>query len=100
VIYAYHYQWLCAPKGAGFLYARLEAQRLLEPLIVSWGWQSEMPGPSQFVDHHEWQGPRDLSAFLAVPAAIRFQNGQILLKKRAFHVWKGSPDGSSCGEDV
>jgi len=68
------HKWLCAPKGAGFLYARPTVQRLLEPLIVSWGWQSEMPGPSQFVDHHEWQGTRDLSAFLAVPEAIRFQH--------------------------
>jgi isopenicillin-N epimerase len=67
------HKWLCAPKGAGFLYACPEAQDLLEPLVVSWGWESEMPGTSQFVDHHEWQGTRDLSAFLAVPTAIRFQ---------------------------
>jgi isopenicillin-N epimerase len=67
------HKWLCAPKGAGFLYARPEVQTLLEPLVISWGWQSEMPGTSQFVDHHEWQGTRDLSPFLAVPAAIRFQ---------------------------
>jgi isopenicillin-N epimerase len=67
------HKWLCAPKGAGFLYARPKVQDLLEPLVVSWGWQSEMPGPSQFVDYHEWQGTRDLSAFLTVPAAIRFQ---------------------------
>lgn len=67
------HKWFCAPKGTGFLYARPEVQGLLEPLIVSWGWQSESPGPSRFVDHHEWQGTRDLSAFLSVPAAIAFQ---------------------------
>jgi len=67
------HKWLCAPKGAGFLYARPASQSLLEPLIVSWGYESENPGPSQFVDHHEWQGTRDLSAFLAVPDAISFQ---------------------------
>lgn len=67
------HKWLCAPKGVGFLYTRPEVQALLEPLVISWGWQSEMPGTSQFVDHHEWQGTRDLSPFLAVPAAIRFQ---------------------------
>ena len=67
------HKWLSSPKGAGFLYARPEVQTLLEPLIVSWGWQSEMPGPSQFVDQHEWQGTRDLAAFLSVPTAIQFQ---------------------------
>jgi len=67
------HKWLCAPKGAGFLYARPEVQNLLEPLVVSWGWQSEKPGPSQFVDHHEWWGTRDIAAFLSVPAAIQFQ---------------------------
>ena len=67
------HKWLCAPKGSGFLYARSEVQNLLEPLVVSWGWKSEKPSPSQFVDHHEWQGTRDPAAFLSVPAAIEFQ---------------------------
>ncbi len=67
------HKWLMAPKGAAFLYARAEAQAWLEPLVVSWGWESEAPGPSPFIDFHEWQGTRDLAAFLAVPAAIRFQ---------------------------
>lgn len=66
------HKWLCAPKGSAFLYARPEVQSLLEPLIVSWGWESEQPGPSTFVDHHEWLGTRDISAFLSVPAAIDF----------------------------
>lgn len=66
------HKWLCAPKGSAFLYARREVQPLLEPLVVSWGWQAEDPGPSRFIDEHEWQGTRDLAAFLAVPAAIEF----------------------------
>ena len=67
------HKWLCAPKGAAFLYARPEVQAWLEPLVVSWGWEAERPGPSRFVDWHEWQGTRDLAAYLAVPAAIAFQ---------------------------
>jgi isopenicillin-N epimerase len=67
------HKWLCAPKGAGFLYARPEVQLLLKPLVVSWGYEAEVPGPSQFVDQHEWWGTRDLAAFLSVTDAIEFQ---------------------------
>jgi isopenicillin-N epimerase len=66
------HKWVCAPKGAGFLYAPVDKQHLLDPLVVSWGWESDDPGASLFVDHHEWQGTRDPAAFLAVPTAIRF----------------------------
>ena len=68
------HKWLCAPKGAGFLYTRLDVQHLLKPLVVSWGYESEFPSGSDFVDHHEWWGTRDVSAFLSVPAAIKFQD--------------------------
>ena len=66
------HKWLMAPKGAGFVYARPEMQPLLEPLVVSWGWQSYSPGPSRFIDEQEYQGTRDIAAYLAVPAAIQF----------------------------
>ncbi len=67
------HKWLCAPKGAGFLYARPEMQSHLKPLVVSWGYESITPSASTFVDHHEWWGTRDIAAFLTVPAAIKFQ---------------------------
>ena len=67
------HKWLCAPKGAGFLYARPEMQHLLKPLVVSWGYESEFPSGSEFIDHHEWWGTRDMASFLSVPAAIQFQ---------------------------
>lgn len=67
------HKWLCAPKGAGFLYGRPEAQALLEPLVVSWGYEAATPGDSTYIDQHEWWGTRDPSVFLAVPAAIAFQ---------------------------
>ena len=68
------HKWLCAPKGAGFLYARPAVQHLLKPLVVSWGYESEFPSGSTFVDHHEWWGTRDMAAFLSVPKAIQFQD--------------------------
>ncbi len=67
------HKWLCAPKGAGFLYARPEVQSLLKPFVVSWGYEAEIPGPSDFIDHHEGWGTRDVAAFLSVSAAIEFQ---------------------------
>ena len=67
------HKWLCSPKGAGFLYAHPGVQNSLEPLVVSWGWESEKPGSSRFIDQHEWQGTRDPASFLSVPAAIEFQ---------------------------
>ena len=67
------HKWLCAPKGSGLLYVRPEHQSLLEPLVVGWGWQSEYPGRSQFIDQFDWYGTQDPAAFLSVPAAIAFQ---------------------------
>lgn len=64
------HKWLCAPKGSAFLFARREIQTMLEPLVISWGFQSKHPGPSQFIDYHEVQGTRDVAAFLSVPKAI------------------------------
>ncbi len=66
------HKWVCAPKGCSFLYARKEAQEWLEPLVTSWGWESDHPTNSRFIDHHEWQGTRDLSPFLATAAALDF----------------------------
>ncbi len=73
------HKWLSAPKGAAFLYARHAVQSWLEPLVISWGWGDEVIAPTlergatQFIRNHEWQGTRDLAAFLTVPTAIEFQ---------------------------
>ena len=71
------------PKGSAFLYARWEVQHLVEPLVVSWGWEPEkttllsLDGKmSSFVLQQEWQGTRDIAAYLSVPAAIQFQADQ------------------------
>jgi isopenicillin-N epimerase len=38
------HKWLMSPKGSAFLYVRKEMQHLVEPLVVSWGWEAEKPG--------------------------------------------------------
>lgn len=67
------HKWLCAPKGSGFLYVRRDLQPLIRPLIISWGAEAEDAGPSAFLNELEWQGTRDIAAYLAVPEAITFQ---------------------------
>lgn len=64
------HKWLCAPKGSAFLHVRSEHHPWVESLIVSWGWR-EPDAP--FAVRNQWQGTRDIAAFLAVPAAIDFQ---------------------------
>ena len=63
------HKWLCAPKGSAFLWADPAAQPLIDPPVVSWDWRDDAP----FHERHRWQGTRDPSAYLAVPAAIAFQ---------------------------
>jgi len=63
------HKWLCAPKGAGFLWVGPSLRDVVEPLIVSWDWERE----TAFAARHGWQGTRDPAAFLAVPDAIDFQ---------------------------
>lgn len=68
------HKWLCAPKGSAFLFARPEVQSILKPLVVSWGWKNDLPGQPQFTSCFEWTGTCDISAYLAVGDAIKFQN--------------------------
>ncbi len=65
------HKWMLSPKGCSFLYVKKEFQEMLEPLVVSWGYQSDNPG-NTFLDYHEFNGTKDMSAFLTVPAAIKF----------------------------
>ncbi|PWB50913.1 MAG: aminotransferase [Anaerolineales bacterium] len=70
------HKWMLAPKGAGFLYARPDVQNMLEPLVVSWGYQSKssLPRESAFIDLFQWTGTRDPAAALSVPVAIAFMH--------------------------
>jgi len=66
------HKWLLTPKGCSFLYVKKEFQHLLDPLVISWGYESENLGHSQFLDYNEYQGTRDISAFLTVPKALEY----------------------------
>jgi isopenicillin-N epimerase len=60
------HKWMCAPKGAGFLWARPEHQGWIAPLVVSWGYRED----ADFAERHGWAGTRDPAAYLTVPKAI------------------------------
>jgi isopenicillin-N epimerase len=66
------HKWMLAPKGSSFLYVKKEFQNDLEPLVVSWGYESVTPGESQFLDYHEYQGTNEISAYLCTPKVIDF----------------------------
>jgi isopenicillin-N epimerase len=76
------HKWMCAPKGAGFVYARPDRQRLIDSPIISWG-QVDAPasapmalaaftGSSSIERQLQWLGTRDPSAALSVPRALQF----------------------------
>lgn len=66
------HKWMLTPKGSSFLWARKEKQSMLEPLVVSWGYEAAFPGESTFLDHHQFNGTNDFSAYLTLPKAIDF----------------------------
>ena len=69
------HKWLLSPKGAGFLYADPSVQDLIDPLVVSWGYQTDPAKStgSRFVDLLTWTDTHDPAAYLSVPSAIQFQ---------------------------
>lgn len=66
------HKWMMTPKGSSFLYVRRELQEKLDPLIVSWGYNPAFPSHSRFLDYHQFNGTRDFTAYLAIPAAIEY----------------------------
>jgi isopenicillin-N epimerase len=63
---------MMAPKGCSFMMATKAAQKLLKPLVVSWGYKSMYPSDSLFLDHFQMIGTRDFSAFLCIKKSIEF----------------------------
>lgn len=75
------HKWVCAPKGSAFLHARREHHERLHAGVISWGYAEGTGGHAGFDAYLgtttlerrlQWQGTRDLSAWLAVPAALDF----------------------------
>ena len=66
------HKWMCGPKGVSFLFVKKEHQKWIKPVIYSWGKDGDDPEDSEFLQDFQWQGTRDMSAFLTIPEVINF----------------------------
>lgn len=65
------HKWLCAPKGAAFLHVRADRRRGVHPVSISHAYEPGADG-ARFREEFDWTGTDDPTAYLAVPASLRY----------------------------
>ncbi len=66
------HKWLCAPKGAAFLWARADKREALHPLVVSRGASADRADRTRLHLEFDYLGTFDPTPWLTVPASLRF----------------------------
>ena len=62
------HKWICAPRGSAFLWVAPHRQPRVHPTVISHYLDQG------FAKEFSWQGTRDFSAWLTIPAALDFLN--------------------------
>ncbi len=90
------HKWACGPKGSAFLWVRRDRQKATHPLVVSHFLDEG------FTREFNWQGTRDVSAWLSVPRALEFFADlgwdRVMDHNQQLAVWRmsfSSEDGAS-----
>ena len=66
------HKWLCGPKGSGFLWTREDRRATTHPVVTSHGTNDPRTDRSRYRMEFDWTGTDDPTAYLTLPAAIRF----------------------------
>jgi isopenicillin-N epimerase len=68
------HKWLCAPKGAAFMYVRPDWRERIRPLVISHGYDPAAAAV-RFREEWDWTGTVDPTSWLSIPASIRVLGG-------------------------
>lgn len=66
------HKWMCAPKGAAFLWVDEHERDTTHPLTISNGYGMGEEPDERFRREFDWTGTRDPTPWLCVPTAIEF----------------------------
>ncbi len=69
------HKWVCAPKGAGFLWVREDKQNGIHPAVISHGHNTRRRGYRPFQDRFDWAGTFDPTAWFCAGAALDWMGG-------------------------